>query len=331
MMKTDYQISTPKFRDGVMVNYNNDSIFLIYREQSCDLEFEQSYMNDVKILLDILVQGKTKVDEIGKAVPAIQDHVSSIIAELDRNGLLNEAELTISDKSVSGKQLYHEVLFLFDNVMQRSARSQFYNMLVENKATCAQLIGYAIEYYHLTKLAPGILGPMLAKVESRKSRQMLQDFLRSELYHDKMLEKSLTSVGVTSEEIDMAQPLPSTFAICASLGVYAQQHPISLKAALFMFEKPYPEFNSAFKKRCEELDMPRKFYEPILKHAEINEDGDHGSISEMLLDDMSAISYEEKNTVKKHIAILCESLVIQENEIINYYGTMKDFKPRIFL
>lgn len=330
-MKTDFQISSPKFRDGVVVNFNDDSVSLLYREQSCDLEFEKSCMGDIRILLNILVQGKTKVDEIGRNVPALKDYVPSIIAELDRNGLLTEAELEIKDKSVSGKQLYHEVLFLFDKVMQKTAKSQFYNMLTDGKATSAQLTGYAMEYYHLTKLAPGILGPMLAKVEGRKSRKMLQDFLRSELYHDKMLEKSLTSVGITNEELDLTQPLPTTFSICASLGVYAQQHPISLKAALFMFERPYPEFNSAFKKRCEELNMPKRFYEPILRHAEINDDSDHGSISEMLLNDIPAISYEEKNTVKKHIVILGESLVMQENEIINYYGKMVDFKPRIFL
>lgn len=331
MMKSDYQISIPKFRDGVTVKCNDTSISIIYREQSCDLDFEQVHMNEVKKLLNIFVQGKTKTDEIGKSLPNMQDYISLIVTELDRNGLLTEAEIKINDKSLSGKQLYHEVLFIFDSVMQKSAKSRFYNLLVGNKATRAQLIGYAIEYYYLTKLAPGILGPMLAKIESRKSRQMLQDFLRSELYHDKMLEKSLNSVGITSENLDMVQPLPSTFAICASLAVYAQQHPISLKAALFMFERPCPEFNSVFKKRCEELEMPRMFYDPILKHAEINENGDHGSISEMLLDDIPAISNEERNIVKKHIAILCESLVMQENEIIHYYGAMTDIKPRIFL
>lgn len=330
-METNNQIFIPKLRNGVIVNCNKNSISLLYREQSCDLEFEQLYMHDIKKLINILLEGKTKANDIGKDIPTIKEHIFSIIAELDRNGLLTETESNINDKSVSGKQLHHEILSLFDNAMYNIATSQFYNMLANSKATRAQLIGYAIEYYHLTKLAPGILGPMLAKTESRKSRRILQDFLRSELYHDKMLEKSLTSIGIAYEDLDRTQPLPSTFAICASLGVYAQQHPISLKSALFIFEKPYPEFNIAFKNRCKELNMPRKFYEPILQHAEINEDGDHESISEMLLSDIPAISCEEKNTVKKHIFILCESLAIQENEIINYYGKMSDFTPRTFL
>ena len=233
--------------------------------------------------------------------------------------------------SVSGKQLYQEVLHLFDKVMLKCAKSQFYNLLVGHNITRAQLIGYAMEYYHLTKLAPGILGPLLAKMESCQTRQLLQAFLREELKHDKMLEKSITSIGVSVPALDLTQPLPSTFGLCASLGVYATQHPLSLKASLFLFEKPCPEFNKAFKTACEKLDLPKNFYEPILGHAALNEDGEHGVISERLLSDVPAISFEERTTVKKHIAILCESLVMQENEIINYYGALSEFKPRIFL
>lgn len=330
-MKSEFQICQPKLRDGVIVNWNNTDVSLLYREQSCDLEFEQQWMSDIKKLLTILQQGKYTTADIQLRLPTLKDHVPSVIAELDRHGLLSEAKFIIEDKSVSGNQLYYEVLSLFETMMQKTAKSHFYRSLLDGKATKSQLIGYAMEYYHLTKLAPGILGPMLAKVESKKSRQMLQEFLRSELYHDKMLEKALVSVGVSSEELELVQPLPSTFGICASLGAYAQQHPLSLKAALFMFEIPYPEFNSAFKKRCEELELPRGFYGPILKHAEINETGDHGSISEMFLADIPVVSSEEKNIVKKHIAILCESLVIQESEILDYYQTMTEFKPRIFV
>ncbi|NNM59782.1 MAG: pyrroloquinoline quinone biosynthesis protein PqqC [Legionellales bacterium] len=283
------------------------------------------------MLVDALKIGFSSISNLKEKFTTISDQVLPIITELDRNGLITESEFNITDKSVSGAQLYRELFSSFDVMKIKYANSNFYNLLLDKKITRPQLIGYVMEYYQLVKLTPGLIAPALTKIESKKIRRVLQDFFKSELYHDTLLEESLNSVEVDIDLLDYVQPLQTTFGICASLGVYAQQHPLTFKAALFIFEEPYPEFNDAFKDRCIQLDMPQNFYEPILKHSNINEEGKHDSISQILLEDIGAISYEEKITVKKHFAILVESLLKQEEEVIRFYGAMENFKARLFI
>ena len=68
-------------------------------------------------------------------------------------------------------------------------------------------------------------------------REAIMRFFVSELRHDEMLARSLAAVNITREALDTCVPLPMTFALCASLGVYARQHPLSFKASLFLFEQ----------------------------------------------------------------------------------------------
>lgn len=328
-MNFNFAFLMPKLRDEILISDQGDYISLDYREQSCDINCPEAFALVLKTFMESLKRGFITINDLHKKFPSISDQIVPIIAELDKSGLITESEFPITDQAISGKQFYRELIRLYSK-LKAKANSTFYNMLINKEANKAQLIGYAMEYYQLVKMAPGLIAPSLAKVETKKTRKLLQDFLRSELYHDKLLEESLTTVGVDINTLDFVQPLQSTFGICASLGVYAQQHPLTFKSGLFIFETPSPEFNQAFKERCMQLDMPYGFYNPILKHSDINDEGEHGSISKILLDEIGSISYEEQITVKKHFVILIESLIKQEDEIIQYYGQMTNFQPRLF-
>lgn len=331
-MEKNFEFYKPKLRNESLTEKNHDgSTTVFYRDQSCDLITKKNYSNDIHDLISLLKVGGLIIKDYEIKLPRLKGEIIPIIMELDQHGLITETEFPILDKSITGRKFNQEISYFFDKIKTTHAESEFYNLLISEKATKSQLIGYVTEYYHLVKLAPGLIAPSLAKLEGRKTRKILQDFLRSELYHDKMLEESLNSIQIPLETIDLIQPLQSTFSICASLGVYAQQHPLTFKSILFMFEKPYPEFNEAFKNQCKLLEMPRGFYDPILKHSDINEEGDHDSITKMLLEEIKAISYEEQLAVKKHLCVLVESFIKQEKEIIKYYGSMMNFKPRIFI
>ena len=179
-------------------------------------------------------------------------------------------------------------------------------------------------------MCPRLLAPSIAKYESPATQQILQDFFVSELHHDRLIKNSLTSVGIQLEQIRRMQPLPMTFALCSSLGVFAQQHPLSYKAALMLFEQDDPSFHQLFKQQCDALGLPSGFYQPILLHASINEDGEHGDITKILFAEIPFISPEEQLLVKKNMAILLESMVKRTHEILYYYGNTDNSIPRCF-
>jgi hypothetical protein len=130
----------------------------------------------------------------------------------------------------------------------------------------------------------------------------------------------LSSVGIGEEQLRNCIPLPMTFALCASLSVYARHHPLSFKASLFLFEEANAEFNKAFVKRCRELNMPKEFYLPIVQHAEINDDFQHDDISKLLLNEVPCVTKEEQTVVKRHVLILHESIQRMEDQILEWYG-----------
>ncbi|NEO74329.1 hypothetical protein, partial [Moorena sp. SIO3H5] len=172
--------------------------------------------------------------------------------------------------------------------------------------------------------------PSLANYESPKIRQLLREFFVSELHHDRLIEKSLKSVGISGQQLQRMLPLPMTFAVCSSLAVFAKQHPLSFKAALLMFEEHSEEFHQLFKQRCQDLDLPCEFYQPILLHAKINDDGAHEDITEVLLADVAYVSPEDQLVVKKNMTALMESMVLRTHEILDYYGNPQNRIPRCF-
>lgn len=125
---------------------------------------------------------------------------------------------------------------------------------------------------------------------------------------------------IGSDLLDELQPLPSTFAVCATLGVLAAQDPLSFKCVVSIFEEANPRFNAAFARRCDELDMPTGFSEPILRHATINDEFDHGDITLDLLAEVEVVGSEEQLVAKKHTAVLLETLVNMEREILSQYA-----------
>jgi thiaminase len=231
---------------------------------------------------------------------------------------------------MSGSQFYRELWRFLERLKLQFTSSPFFAKMVDGTITKNQLIGYSLESYHVTHLCPKLLAPALANYESNRVQKLLQEFFVSELHHDCLIDKSLKSVGIINEQIQKMQPLPSTFAICSSLAMFAKQHPLSFKTALMLFEQDEPMFHELFKKQSQALELPDDFYKPILLHAGINEDGGHEDITGVLLAEISYISPSEQLLVKKNMVNLMELIVLRSHEIIDYYGNSNNVIPRCF-
>ncbi|MCC5662405.1 iron-containing redox enzyme family protein [Nostoc sp. CHAB 5784] len=320
----------PGFRNNVLVTFHDSGAEIHYRDQGCSIDIAPEFRRETAQLLQLLQMGGIPQEQLGWNCPGIQEQIPKLLIEFDGLGLLTETQSTVTFGSVSGRQFYRDLYRFVERMKGRVANSAYYQGMVDGTVTRNQLIGYVLEYYHIVHLCPSMLAPSLANHESRTTREFLQQFFVSELHHDRIIEESLKSVGFERDQLERMQPLPMTFALCSTLGVFAKQHPLSFKAALFLFEQPYKKFNEAFEKLCKALDIPSEFYEPILLHACINEEGEHEQISKVLLGEVPCVSLEEQLVVKKHIGILVESMVLQEQQILDYYGNQQNIIPRCF-
>lgn len=320
----------PKFRETVSVAVGATGVEISRGASRCDFEFSEDDGPAIRRLMDHLKGGGLTMSDLASRSPEIAEQIPQLLEDFDRLRLLTESEPRAIEGLRSGAQLYREVRRLSDRLVGQIAKSNFQRALLDGRVTRQQLIGYALEYYWIVQSAPGLIGPALGTAKSAADSALLQEFLKSELGHDRFLATALQSVGLTQAELDLHQPLPATFALCASLGVYGRQHPLSFKACLFLFERAQPAFIDAFDDRCRALGLPESFYGPLRTHADINEDYEHDDISRLLMEREPAVDPETCIVVKRHVSIMIETLVQQEDRILAYYGQERDQIPRIF-
>lgn len=320
----------PKFRQAVSAAVRVNEVEISLGSGRCSFEFSETERDGVSRLISDLKSGGFTPNDLAARSPEIAEQISSLLIDFDRLRLLIESDSDTANTTLSGVQLYREVRRLADRLIRLVAKSAFHTALLNGQATRQQLIGYALEYYWIVQAAPGLIAPALATARSFKDRSLLQDFLKSELGHDRFLRTSLESVGLIAGDVENHQPLPATFCLGASLGVYARQHPLSFKACLFLFEEARPEFVEAFDDRCRALDLPVAFYAPLRQHADINTDYNHEDISRSLMELENALDFETCTVVKRHVALLIETMIQQEEAILSYYGKQSAQLPRLF-
>ncbi|WP_027711442.1 hypothetical protein [Dickeya chrysanthemi] len=322
----------PRLRTGVAFFEDNQNVFIEYRAQGCSLLPEGVSSNDVISLLSILQQGTLTTEQLKSQYDEILGNIDDFLLELDRLGLLEEGGQSSADSAMTGEDFYHaELLPMVRNLQYKLGNSLLYERMQEGIVTRNELIGFAMEYYHLVKMAPGLIAPSLSHVVSEQAHKQLIKLFVEEYDHDKMMIACLESIGIPEHVMLNRQPLASTFSANASLGVYSRQHFLSFFSALFLFETPSLDFNDLFVKSCKNLSIPSSFYKPIIKHSDINEEENHDAITETLLKSISVISCEEQITTLIHIHALVEMLHKQDAEIVNYYSNPNVDLNRIFI
>ncbi|KUM02162.1 iron-containing redox enzyme family protein [Chromobacterium subtsugae] len=321
----------PALRAGVEIQEQEDGVALLYRDQSCDLSVADEGRRELLALLDDLQRAPASMPELRASHPRMAASLPGLLEELDRLGLVTEARFELPADAISGLEFNSRLRNLAQRAMRKRGRSRLYGMLADGSAPRNVLIGYALEYYCLVRAAPGLIASALSHADSRQNQRSLQRFLMSELDHDQMLADSLASVDMEVTGLEHLQPLPSTFALCSALGVFARQHLLSFKSVLFLFEMPGEQFNQALVRCCERQGLARTFWEPLLRHAHINDTLGHDDITGELLEDISAIGREEQLVVEKNLVLTVETMALQDEEIVAYYSRADAAMPRLYL
>ncbi|WP_413736487.1 iron-containing redox enzyme family protein [Sodalis sp. RH21] len=317
--------SVPGLRKGVHINNTATGISLDYREQGCDIQVESERKGELLRFIKKLSLGEKELSELNKLFSKCGFSPNEIINDLDKLGLMNEFTQKNTDKVMSGEDFYYSRLIPTAHRWQyRLGQSPLYQRMIANAITKNELIGFAMEYYHLVKMAPVLISPALSHVVSEEIRGQLLALFVEEYDHDRMMMDCLAAVGIAESELLMRQPLPATFMANASLGVYARQHYLSFFSALFLFETPSHAFNECFIKVCTEHGLPENFYQPLIKHSDINEGGNHDLITLNLLKHIPLISEEEQNTILVHICSLIEMLHEEDRQIVDFYSKEQD-------
>jgi hypothetical protein len=295
-----------RFRPGVLTDVTSEAARVSYRELNLDLEHSSNAEEPLSRLFADLNDGVPIEGLEGRLGPFFEPALE-VLSALDRYGLLDEAAPRAPDAYLTGAQLWREV----DALAKRMSHAPVDGLtvsLVDGSAARDQLVRYAREYFHIVRMGSRIAASALANTRLELV-PALEAFLSGELGHDRMLAASLSAVELDPKEVAASNPLPETFAVITALQVMADQEPLSYAASLFLVERANPEFHEAFVACCGRHKLPDRFWRPILRHAGLNDEGDHGGISQELLELIPVVSDEEATGVKKQVIHLIDALV----------------------
>ncbi|ETZ22830.1 iron-containing redox enzyme family protein [Pedobacter sp. V48] len=314
MEKHNSYFDKPIFRIGVEVTIENEYAEFKYFDTSFDIEFSDEYELALTTFISKLKTGLNFIS-FNDEFPFFKDFANELIKTLDRYGFITESSIIINEDYITGLSLWKEIDSYASSYLS-NIDLPLGKLLISENVTKEIIINYAIQYYHFVKAGPKIIAAAMALADRPVVHDILQSFLMSELNHDKLLLKALKGAGIDSNKILSSVPLPETFALITSMQVLAHQEPLSFYSCLFLVEEERPLFNELLKTACERVGLSSAFYKPILDHSHINEDEDHGAITEELLRNYSKISQETRIVVFKHVHNNLENLIALEKAVI---------------
>lgn len=303
-----------RLRSGVEVSREKEALVFNYRHQGCRV-----VASDLDALTDIvtLLQRSS-----GLALAEMRQHpfaadVADFLLELDRLGLITEAVSSPLPLGQSGTGFMLRIQRTCAKVQWDMRDSALLRRLKEQTVTAPELRGYAVEYFHITRRATSLLAPLESKYFPGTTPALLRTYINSERDHDELLQRACAAMDVL--EPNTWIPLPETEALCATLGAWAYQDPLSVFVALFLFEQPASEFHQLLETNAARLRLPEEFFVPIQEHAHVNDDGDHGDISSQLLGNYPFLAEEEQVRLHKNVLTAVELQWALGNAIATYY------------
>ncbi len=304
------------FRHGVDVLIGDRRAVFTYDLVSFDVDYNEPSAPYVEQLCNALARAD------GVAPPTLSEdfggffeHAVDLLDTFDSLGFLTEVGRPRPDATVTGAVFWKQVRS-FATTWQQRASPVLYPALASRAVPRGALLRYALEYLHVVKAGPAIIAGMLAHVDTPSTHARLTEFVVQELGHDRLLRRALSAAAVDPAEQERL-PLPETFAVISGLQTIADQDPLSFKCAAFLLEQANPEFHAALRDAAEATGLGHEFWGPIVEHSDINDDGDHGSISETLLADVEVVTIEQRRVALKHVAYLIDSLVALEHAVLD--------------
>ncbi|TAL98744.1 MAG: hypothetical protein EPN73_02190 [Paraburkholderia sp.] len=284
-------LKQPCLRAEVSVEENDAGFALHLRSSTCQIEVNAAARLPLRHLFSSLVAGLEHA-ELDNAFGDFATEAREVIDQLDRFGYVTEGGSFAMPSDLVSSSVFMRLLRGIADENQEQATPAFTAQLRSGVATRAQLIRYAVEYYHIVRLGPGLVAPLLNWIAEPKLRADLSDFVGEEWRHDRLLAQSLAAVHLDPADIPQAAMLAPTFALIAQLGVRATLDPLALAALLYIYERPNPIFHELYAANCARVGLPANFVEPILRHASMNNVGRHEDMATLVVEHVCPVAPE---------------------------------------
>lgn len=316
----------PLLKTKIKIDLMDDRINLTFKEDALTILPDGKSLESIFVFLNAL-NGNNTILDIAKYTNFTKEEVIEYIDFLDQEHLILEGENTFDNGAISGKNLILLVEEYIQSWTNEKGLDPFNQMVKSNKATKSLLVGFALEYFYVTKRAFTTLIPSTLFQLSTPIKLELRKFAMEEFNHDKFMVKSLESVGISKEDAYNHIPLPSTAALMNLLNTWSHYDPLSYMASLFVFEEASD--GNEYLESLKSYNLPEGYIKPMYDHSDVNDNGDHGAISRNLLKHVEYVSVDDQKRVIKNMRLLIDTVYTLYDDLVEKYYENEDLPVRL--
>jgi hypothetical protein len=246
----------------------------------------------------------------------------ALLQQLDQHGLIND---TIKPETISALEALFQVEQLINQLLIKTVdKNPFWEKMdaLGSNYPKSVLYGFAIENYHFLFREALFDSPILSYQSSTQARLLMNEFYVEEIGHDKLLLKSLESIGLSESILFKRAPLAATMMMCHALMRWAATDPLFFFVTLGLLEgNGYREDGQldSYISACYKANLPETFISPIETHAKINLHANHGNLSREIMQANGHIPISELQRLKSKAHLFVELYNIYYQQIWDHY------------
>ncbi|ENZ8429728.1 hypothetical protein PJ255_001266 [Klebsiella aerogenes] len=235
----------------------------------------------------------------------------------------------VSELGSTGNAFYNHLFNIVNNkwLLERG-ETPLALALLEPEKHRALLLGWTLEYFHVTRLAITSLIGILGHNFSPALAALARDFVKEELFHERIMAKAFQDTPWNDSQVFASQPLPSTQAYMDFLKDIAFRRPHSFFASLFFYEGD-DEDMLMFSERIPDIPGFRRIRDSHLAHARINVQGDHANFSRHYFSEISLLTHEQQNEILDDMSYLNFLFYDMQDEIYTFYRDEQAVEERL--
>lgn len=227
----------------------------------------------------------------------------------------------------------HQVAELLQELYREWNNSLFshplWASLADGSAPISLVDGWLIESYHFIRGANARLCYAAAYAQDQRLQAIFAKHYVEEYDHYKYFADSLARRNIDAERVDVAGPLASTTAVMNMARRAARIDSLAYAACSGLLESTGSDSSRArdfYGAVCEHFDSAGSgFVEPMLRHVDLDEEFEHGSVMVEVFDPIPYIAADRADTIVATISLFEETLRLWFTDIQNTYSIARPY------
>jgi len=269
------------------VRHDADMLVIIGGSDSYEVKVAPELLGRIEQFLTLL-DGTRPVETLADAAGLDRGEVDRLLTALDSQRLLSDATPATA---IPGTTALLELEDLTTKLLYETLyRNPYWQAMQDTGRPVPEQVlhGTIVENYHFLFRESWFDAPVLSYPYNRGARVHLIEFFAEESGHDELILRSLVRLGYSRDDLADTLPLRSTAALCNALAWWSRTDPLFFVTTIGVLEGRDLAVDS-FVLACERQGLDPLVVGPMRRHAEINLEGEHGSLTRQVFAEIPAV------------------------------------------